>query len=572
MSIFKKILLPAVTGLTVLGVTLLFIALSALSHRGEESIEDFRQMVMAEKTQKVKNLVELVYTAIDSVYRQTDLSEQARRKKALAIVKALRYDGNNYLWINDIHPTMVMHPIKSSLDGKDLSGFKDPNGKYLFNEMVKVCREDGEGLVSYFWSKPGSDEPVAKISYVKLFRPWGWIVGTGIYIDDVNQLVAKEAAKVEDAVASQRNTIILVCLLVLGLTTAVITWVAKRVTANIRTASEMLKDVAEGEGDLTGRLEVKSKDEIGELAERFNTFIGNLQKMVRQIVENTGKLSQSVSTMAGISEQMNHGAEQTSGKANGVAAAAEEMNANMASVAATMEQAANNINMIATAVEEMSTTISEIAQNSEKGNAIVGRAVTQADVVSKKMAELGKSAQEIGKVTESITEISEQTNLLALNATIEAARAGEAGKGFAVVANEIKELAKQTAVATEEIKSQISGIQGTTEDAVSEISEVATVINDVSEVVSTIAASVEEQSATTREISGNVSQASVGVQEVNQNVAQSSEVSSDIAENIAEVNQSADDISNSSGQVRLSAEQMAEMVSDLNELVSRFKV
>ncbi|MGD9186966.1 MAG: methyl-accepting chemotaxis protein [Desulfobacteraceae bacterium] len=572
MSIFKKILLPAVIGLTVLGVTLLFIALSALSHRGEESIENFRQMVMAEKTQKVKNLVELVHTSIDSVYRQKDLSEQERKSKALSIVNAMRYDGKNYLWINDTHPTMVMHPIKSSLNGKDLSGFKDPNGKYLFNEMVKVCQADGEGIVDYFWPKPGSDEPVAKISYVKQFRPWGWIIGTGIYIDDVDRLVAEEAAKVEDAVASQRNTIIFVCLLVLVLTTAVITWVAKRVTANIRTASDMLKDVAEGEGDLTRRLEVKSKDEIGELAERFNTFIGNLQELVRQIVENTGKLSESVTNMAGISEQMNHGAEQTSDKANGVASAAEEMNSNMASVASTMEQAATNINMIATAVEEMTATISEIAQNSEKGNAIVGRAVTQADVVSKKMAELGRSAQEIGKVTESITEISEQTNLLALNATIEAACAGEAGKGFAVVANEIKELAKQTAVATEEIKSQISGIQGTTEDAVSEIDEVATVINDVSDIVSTISASVVEQSATTREISGNVSQVSVGVQEVNQNVAQSSDVSNDIAHHIAEVNLSADDISNSSGQVRLSSEQMEALVSDLNELVSRFKV
>lgn len=572
MSIFKKILMPTVSGLIILSVTLLFIALSALSHRGEESIENFRQMVMAEKTQKVKNLVELVHTSIESVYRQTDLSEQERKSKALAFVKAMRYDDKNYLWINDTHPTMVMHPIKSSLNGKDLSGFKDPNGNYLFNEMVKVCQADSEGMVDYFWPKPGRDEPVAKISYVKLFRPWGWIIGTGIYIDDVNQLVDEETERVEDAVASQRNTIILVCLLVLGITTAVITWVAKCVTANIRTASDMLKDVAEGEGDLTRRLEVKSKDEIGELAERFNTFIGNLQEMVCQIVENTGKLAQSVTSMAGISEQMNLGAEQTSGKANGVASAAEEMNSNMASVAATMEQAANNINMIATAVEEMTATISEIAQNSEQGNAIVGQAVTQADVVSKKMAELGTSAQEIGKVTESITEISEQTNLLALNATIEAARAGEAGKGFAVVANEIKELAKQTAIATEEIKSQISGIQGTTESAVSEIAQVTTVINDVSEIVSTIAASVEEQSATTREISGNVSQASVGVQEVNRNVAQSSDVSSEIAQDIADVNQSANDISNSSGLVRMSAEQMAALVSDLNELVNHFKV
>ncbi len=572
MSIFKKILFPSIIGLVVLGISLLFLSSHALNHRGEEGIEAYRKMVMAEKTVKVKNLVELAHAAINKVHSRDDLSEDERKQEAMSIIKAMRYDTGNYLWINDTGPTMVMHPIKPALDGKDLSGFKDPNGKKLFVEFVKVCQAKGEGLVDYYWPKPGKDEPVAKVSYVKLFRPWGWIIGTGIYIDDVNDLVSAERAEVDADVAHQRNIIAALCLVILVMTGGTITWVSRRVTGNIRQASEMLKDVAEGEGDLTRRLQVETKDELGEMAKWFNVFMGNLQGIVGQVIQNAGKLSEAAVAMAGISEQMNDGAEQTSGKANSVASASEEMTANMTSVAAAMEQATTNINMIASAAEEMTATIAEIAQNSEKGNVIVGKAVSQADVVSKKVAELGRAALEIGKVTEAITEISEQTNLLALNATIEAARAGESGKGFAVVANEIKELAKQTAVATEEIKSQISGIQGTTEETVTEISEISKVIDNVNDIVSTIVTAVEEQSVTTREIAGSVSQVSGGIEEVNQNVAQGSHVSGEIAQNIADVNQSANEISTSSGQVKLSAEGLANLATELNGLVGRFKV
>jgi methyl-accepting chemotaxis protein len=186
--------------------------------------------------------------------------------------------------------------------------------------------------------------------------------------------------------------------------------------------------------------------------------------------------------------------------------------------------------------------------------------------------ELGSAANEIGKVVETITEISEQVNLLALNATIEAARAGEAGRGFAVVANEIKDLAKQTAEATLEIKGKIGAIQGSTAETVTEIDQISKIINDVNEIVTIIATAVEEQSVTTKEIAGNVAQASQGIQEVNENVAQSSSVSAEIASDISGVNQSAGEISSSSAQVNLSAEELNRMGVKLNEMVGKFKV
>ena len=333
-----------------------------------------------------------------------------------------------------------------------------------------------------------------------------------------------------------------------------------------------LKDVAEGEGDLTTRLDIKYKDEVGDLSHWFNTFMDNLQKMIRNIVGNAETLDRSSSELSSLSERMSNNSNEMSAKSNSVAASSEEMSANMNSVAAAMEEASTNVGMVATSAEEMTSTINEIAQNSEKARTITSEAVSRAQDASARVDELGNAAKEIGKVTEAITEISEQTNLLALNATIEAARAGEAGKGFAVVANEIKDLARQTAEATQEIKEQISGIQSSTSGTVSEIEEILKVINDVNEIVTTIATAVEEQSLTTKEIANNVSQASKGIQEVNENVSQSSAVSAEIAKEITDVNQAAGEMSNSSSQMNLSSSDLSKLAAELKEMVSRFKI
>ncbi len=302
-------------------------------------------------------------------------------------------------------------------------------------------------------------------------------------------------------------------------------FISRLITRPVNAMVAGLKDIAQGEGDLTKRLEDDAKDELGELATWFNTFMNKLQHLIKDIAGGVDTLSSSSTELSAISEQMTQGIQESSERANTVSAAAEEMNANMTTVAAAMEQSATNTNMVATAAEEMSATIGEIARNAEKARGISDEAATKASNASTNMDQLGNAANAIGKVIETITDISEQVNLLALNATIEAARAGEAGKGFAVVANEIKELAKQTAEATGDIKEKIEGIQGTTSTTVGQIAEITQVITDVNEVVANIATAVEQQSAATKEIATNVAQASTGIQEVNENVNQSSTVS-----------------------------------------------
>ncbi|GAB6904275.1 Methyl-accepting chemotaxis sensory transducer [Desulfosarcina cetonica] len=391
-------------------------------------------------------------------------------------------------------------------------------------------------------------------------------------LTELNQHIA--ASENESAKATYRRSLLwMISMLGIGLATGILLafFISRSITKPINAAVAGLKDIAQGEGDLTMRLSADTNDEVGDLARWFNVFIEKLQGIIKNITTGIEKLSSSSTELSAISEEMTQGIQTVSDSSGAVAVAAEEMNANMNNVAASMEQSAMNTNMVAAASEEMSSTIDEIASNSEKARGISDEAARKAATASANMEQLGTAAQSIGKVIETITEISEQVNLLALNATIEAARAGEAGKGFAVVANEIKELAKQTAEATQSIRAEVEGIQWTTTTTVDQISEITQVIGDVNSLVGNIATAVEEQSSSTREIATNVAQVSQGIQEVNKNINQSSSVAGQISKDVANTNVSMNEMSTSSAQVNLSAQELSTLSDSLKKMVDQFK-
>ena len=384
--------------------------------------------------------------------------------------------------------------------------------------------------------------------------------------------VAKETAEGNDRIAKHASTLIIVCVtagMLLFLLFAITT--SRSITIPVHNSVLFLERISRGDltEDVPGTL-LQRGDEAGDLGRSMQTMTDSLRTLLKDVSNGVTTLAASSTELSAVSSQTGTGVKAMSDKASTVAAAAEEMSANTATVAAGMEQASTSLSSVAAATEEMSATVGEIAHNSERARSISDQAMTQTQNISALMQQLGKSAHDIGKVTETITNISSQTNLLALNATIEAARAGAAGKGFAVVANEIKDLARQTAAATEDIKAKIQGVQSSTGGVITDIEKIASVIKEVGTIVASIATAIEEQASVTKDVATNIAQASTGVKDANQNVTQIAGVTKSIAQDVATLSNGVGDMRQGGEQVQASSLELSRLAEQLKVMVSRF--
>ncbi|HXU93495.1 MAG TPA: cache domain-containing protein [Gallionella sp.] len=476
---------------------LVLASMAALALTAGQALLNLRHTMLEDRQVKTRHVVETangVVAYYGALAAAQKLTLEEAKSQALAVLRGLRYEEQEYFWVNTLDPFMVMHPMKPELDGKDLSELKDPNGKRIFVEFANAARHGG-GFVDYYWPKPGAGKPVAKVSYVKLYEPWGWVIGSGIYLDDVDSAFMSEVARF--------GAFACAALMAIGCAAWFIT---RSITRPLRQAVEAANALAEG--NLAVKIDVSGKDETGMLLGAMQAMAARLSRIVGEVHSAAESLSSAAGEVSSTSQCMSQ---------------------------ATNEQAASVEETLAS-VEQMGASIDHNSENARVTGSMAVQAAQQATQGGEAVRETVSAMKQIAGKIGIIDDIAYQTDLLALNAAIEAARAGEHGKGFAVVAAEVRKLAERSQVAAQEIGELAGGSVGKAEQAGKLLDEIVPEINKTSELVQEIAAASGEQSA--------------GAAQINTAMAQLNQITQQNASATEELAATAEEMSSQAGQLQ----------------------
>ncbi len=513
------------------------------------SLYVLRDNLMEDRRLKTRNVVESVLGVVDYFHKQQQagkLSEEEAKRQSMDSLRNVRYDGKEYFWVQDRNLVMLMHPIKPDMEGKSQAALKDPNGKLFFQEMENVVKASGKGFVDYLWPKPGFDQPAPKISYVAEFPAWGWVVGSGIYVDDVNAVFRQQALLF--------SIMVVITLAILS----VISWlinssILRQLGGEPAYAVEVVRHIAEG--DLVRPVEYSSPDSL----------LAAMQTMQQKLANIFGDIN-------GMASRLSSGAEHVSVAARETSVAAHNQAQSTSASAASIEQMTVSISEVSEIATQTEANSSQTAALAEEGAGLVKNAAQEIELISRTVATsseqiqlLQQRSQEIGGIANVIKEIADQTNLLALNAAIEAARAGEQGRGFAVVADEVRKLAERTAKATTEIAQMIDSIQEETQTAVQAMATAAPQVDKGLELATQAAAMLDEIHRQALDSLGKVRDVALATTE-------QATTATDIAKHVEHIASMAEETNATMQNNAAEAEQLEGLADQLRQTVSYFRV
>ncbi len=514
-----------------------------------------RDTMLEDRKAKLQNIVESAHSTAKHFYDQAQAGEMLDSEaQALAIeaIEWMRYGDNGYLWINDYQPKMIMHPYVKKLEGTDISGFKDPNGKHLFVEFVNTVKAKGAGFVDYVWQKGDDKNYLApKLSYVKGFAQWDWIIGTGVYIEDVD--AAFYGHLLETGIA------IFVIFIVL---TILAYFIGRSISRPLNLAVDVANDLADG--DMTRDIPIETSDEAGQLLKAMRKMMRSTREataVAKQIAD--GKLDieikrrsekdELMQALKLMSERISDVVSGVKASAENVATGSQAMNDSSMQMSQGASQQAAAAEEASSSIEEMAANIRQNADNALQTEKIAIQAAEQTREGGEAVGETVLAMREIVEKINIIEEIARQTNLLALNAAIEAARAGEHGKGFAVVAAEVRKLAERSQVAAGEISDLSASSVGVAEKAGSLLDQIVPDIQKTAELVQEIAAASREQDAGSEQINR-------AIRNLDQVIQQNAAAAEETASTSEELSSQSEQLRDMMGFFTLSASREAELI------------
>ncbi|MDB1122467.1 methyl-accepting chemotaxis protein [Vibrio algarum] len=479
-------------------------------------------------------------TAVQSLYESDKNGEN--KEAAKAILKAMRFADDGYFFAYNSKGINTLHAVKPSLEGKDLSKLKDENGVLIIDDLIKAAK-GGDGFLNFVWDKPSINATAPKLGYAEYLPKWDWILGTGVYVDEVDLQVEAYKVQRKNQLSSDSTFAMIVSFIGLIITSVVISFITRRALIPLHTMLEKLNDISQGDGDLTARLETKGNDEIAELGQAFNRFMDKLQPMMKEVQASSVSVRQAAKDLDQQSSRSVQTIHHHSQETEKVVTAVTEM-------AATSREVATNTNSTADAITSANVQISDAQNEVSQAMNSLTELVNDVNITSDAIKSLSEQTERINSVIEVIGGIAEQTNLLALNAAIEAARAGEYGRGFAVVADEVRSLASRTQSSTQEIDEMLTALQSGVKTAVTTMSAsqergektvkdssvIQERLTDIQQAVSTIhdmgiqtASAAEEQSAVAEDINQNLVAIQQIVIELSEELQSSEQISSALA-------------------------------------------